>query len=265
MNSLINNFQELQKIKNPPKELFYIGDTSLLKKRKISIVGTRKPNPYTKNMIYKIAQKLSSAGIVVVSGVALGVDAIAHQGAKNNTIAIVANGLDIRYPAYNKSLIKYIEENALIMSAYKQGEEARKYSFLDRNQIVVGLGEILIIGQADLRSGSIASANIAKKLNKQIYVLPHRLDESKGTNDLLLKKEAKAILDIDEFLNDLGLNDIQNIQNNNTSNNTTDKILKHIQSNSNLEQALLKFKDKIYEYELDKKIEIIANNVYIKS
>ncbi|MDD4329945.1 MAG: DNA-processing protein DprA, partial [Aliarcobacter sp.] len=88
---------ELSSMKKYPEELFYLGNIDLLKKRKISIIGSRRPNSYTKEFTYKLASKFSDLGICIVSGAAMGVDAIAHQGAKsNNTIAVVANGLDIR-------------------------------------------------------------------------------------------------------------------------------------------------------------------------
>jgi DNA processing protein len=253
MHSIKNNFKEFENINNPPKEIFYIGNKSLLNKRKISIVGTRKPNPYTKTMINRISKKLSLKDVVVVSGGALGVDAIAHNGAKENTIAVVANGLDIRYPKFNYQLIKYIEENALIMSGYKIGVQPLRHHFLERNQMVVALGEVLIIGQADLRSGSMSSANIAKSLNKQIYVLPHRSGESKGTNSLLEKNEAKAIYDIDDFLNEIGINEEKEKE---------DKIINFIQNNNNLQEAINVFGDAIYEYEMDNKIKIIGGYIY---
>ena len=117
------NFEidELTSMKKYPEELFYVGNIDLLKKRKLSIIGSRRPNSYTKEFTYKLASKFSDAGTCVISGAAMGVDAIAHQGAKsNNTIAVVANGLDIRYPSVNKNLIVDIEKNGLILSAYKQ-------------------------------------------------------------------------------------------------------------------------------------------------
>lgn len=127
------NFEidELTSMKKYPEELFYIGNLELLKRRKVSIIGTRRPNLYTKEFTYKLASKFCDAGICIVSGAAMGVDAIAHQGAKsNNTIAVVANGLDIRYPSVNKNLIIDIEKNGLILSAYKEKEKARNYTFV---------------------------------------------------------------------------------------------------------------------------------------
>lgn len=142
---------ELSSMKKYPKELFYIGNTKLLEKQKVSIVGTRRPNAYTKEFTHKLSQKLSQANICIVSGAAMGVDAISHKAANtNNTIAVVANGLDIRYPSINKNLIKDIESNGLMLSAYKEGEKARAYTFVLRNEIVVALGDILIVSEAEL-------------------------------------------------------------------------------------------------------------------
>ena len=148
-----------------------------LNKRKISIVGTRRPNSYTKEFTYKLASKLSDANVCIVSGAAMGVDAIAHQGAtSNNTIAVVANGLDIRYPSVNKNLIVDIEKNGLILSAYKENEKARNYTFVLRNEIVVALGEILIVTQADINSGTLSSVEYALKMGKKVYTLPAPAD-----------------------------------------------------------------------------------------
>ena len=195
------NIPELDNMKKYPKELFYIGNTQLLKKKKISIIGTRRPNSYTKEFTHKLASKLSSLDICIVSGAAMGVDAISHQAAKSdNTIAVVANGLDIRYPSVNKNLISSIEQNGLVISAYKAGEKARNYTFVLRNEIVVALGDILIVTQADLNSGSLTSVEYALKMKKKIYTLPHRINESLGTQELVKKGLVEPIYDIDEFI-----------------------------------------------------------------
>jgi DNA processing protein len=108
--------------------------------------------------------------------------------------------LDIRYPAVNKNLIKAIEENGLVMSQFKDGFRATGWSFVVRNEVVVALGELLIVTEADLKSGSMRSVEFAQKMGKEIFVLPHRIDESLGTNMLLAKGEAKAIYDIEAFV-----------------------------------------------------------------
>ncbi len=192
---------ELKELKTPLKKLYYKGDISLLKKSKIAIVGSRRPITYTKNATFELAKKLSNADICIISGAAMGVDAIAHQGAKsNNTIAVMGNGLDHRYPKVNKNLIENIEKNGLVLSMFEPDFVATPWSFVVRNEIIVALSEAVIITQADINSGSIRSAEFALKHNKPIYVLPHRLNESKGTNKLLKDGLATAIYDIDEFV-----------------------------------------------------------------
>ena len=243
------NIPELESMGKYPKELFYIGNTKLLKKKKISIIGTRRPNSYTKEFTHKLAAKLSSLDICIVSGAAMGVDAISHLASKDtNTIAVVANGLDIRYPSVNKNLISDIENKGLVLSAYKAGEKARNYTFVLRNEIVVALGDILIVTQADLNSGSLTSVNYALKMNKKIYTLPHRINESLGTQDLIKKGLIEPIYDIDEF--------ISKYSNTNKLSNTNDEVLIFCETNPSYEEAILKFGNKIFEYELEGKIQI---------
>ena len=259
---MINQFdfkiKELENMKKYPKELYFIGNTQLLKRKKISIVGTRRPSNYTKEFTYKLASKLSQNGICIVSGAAMGVDSIAHSGAGlNNTIAVVANGLDIRYPSVNKNQIIEIEKNGLIISSFKEGEKARLYSFVQRNEIVVALGDKLIVTQADLNSGSMTSVEFAIKQNKEIFVLPHRINESLATNELIKKGLAKAIYDIDEFIEDIvgvGLFGFEN---------SFDEILEYCKSNPIYDEVLLKCPDKILEYELDGKIAIKDGKVFV--
>ena len=259
---MINQFdfkiKELENMKKYPKELYFIGNTQLLKRKKISIVGTRRPSNYTKEFTYKLASKLSQNGICIVSGAAMGVDSIAHSGAGvNNTIAVVANGLDIRYPSVNKNQIIEIEKNGLIISSFKEGEKARLYSFVQRNEIVVALGDKLIVTQADLNSGSMTSVEFAIKQNKEIFVLPHRINESLATNELIKKGLAKAIYDIDEFIEDIvgvGLFGFEN---------SFDEILEYCKTSPLYDEALQKYPEKILEYELDGKIKIANGKIFL--
>ena len=184
----------------------------------------------------------------------MGVDAIAHGASNNNTIAVVANSLDIRYPAVNKNLIQKIEQNSLILSTYKATTKARAYTFVHRNEIVVALADIVIITQADLNSGSLTSAKYAIKMNKPIYVLPHRIGDSDGTNELLQNGDAKAIYNIDDFLKELGIKKEQSIK---------DEFLKYCSSNPTYDEAILKYNSKVFEYELLGKIEIKDGRIYL--
>jgi DNA processing protein len=246
---------QLLSMKRYPKELYYIGNSELLKKYKISIVGTRKPNQYTRNMTMKLAHALSTRGICVVSGAAMGVDAIAHKGAGSaNTIAVMANGLDIKYPAVNKSLIESIEDNGLVISQFKEGERARAWSFVVRNEIVVALGDILIVTQADLDSGTMRSVEYALKMGKKIYVLAHRIGESEATQELLKDKKAQAIYDIDSFCNQFAK----------IEDSKTDPVLEFCKNSPTYEEAYANFADKILEYELDGKLQILNGKVFIR-
>ncbi|QKJ24311.1 DNA-processing protein DprA [Poseidonibacter lekithochrous] len=249
---------ELSSMKKYPKELFYIGNTKLLEKQKVSIVGTRRPNAYTKEFTHKLSQKLSQANICIVSGAAMGVDAISHKAANtDNTIAVVANGLDIRYPSINKNLIKDIESNGLMLSAYKEGEKARAYTFVLRNEIVVALGDILIVSEADIKSGSLTSVQYALDMGKKVYTLPHRLNESLGTQELVRKGLIEPIYDIDKFVNDLSPKDL------NQSPIIQDEFLSFCSSSPLYDEAVLKYSDKVFEYELLGKIEIKNGKIFV--
>jgi DNA processing protein len=256
MREIQHHIKELEDMKKYPSKLFYIGNTSLLYKPKISIVGTRRPIQYTKNYTYNIAQKLSKAGICVVSGVAMGVDAIAHQGAgSGSTIAVVANGLDIRYPSVNAKLIEDIENNGLVLSQFEAGTPSHKYNFPTRNEVVVALGEVLVVTQADKKSGTMRSVEHALNMGKKIFVLPHRVGESDGTNYLLQNNFATPIYDVDEFISTFS-------NSNKTKENIQDDFLLFCQSNPTLESATHKFGNKVYEYELDGKIEVRNGKVF---
>ncbi len=244
--------QCLQTLKKPPKELYFQGNKAFLEMPLLSIVGTRRPLAYTKDMTAQLAKKFSQIGYTVVSGAAMGVDAIAHKGAYPNTIAVMANSLDIIYPKVNEGLIKDIASDGLCLSEYAQKTRATKYSFVIRNRIVVALGEFLIITQADENSGTMRSAEIALELGKKIYVLPHRITESRGTQKLLQEGQAELILDIDAFVGQFGTQTVQD-----------DALLAYCQNTPSLAEVLEHFGDKVYEYELEGLIEIKNLKVYL--
>ena len=255
LNSHIN---ELDSMKKYPKELFYIGNIELLKKRKISFVGSRSANQYAKNITYQLANKLSDCGFCIVSGGALGIDTISHQAAgTNNTIMVAGTGLDIRYPAINKKLILDIETNGLVISQFKEKSPSTKYNFPLRNELIVALGEILIVTYADLNSGTMRSVEYALKMNKQIYVIPHRLGESDGTNKLLEENKAQVIYDIDSFISNLCPNYSENKL-------EKDDFLEYCKTNPFYDEAILKYEEKVLEYELSSKITIKNGKIFIQ-
>lgn len=240
---------ELLNMKKYPTNFYYIGNLELLQKQKISFVGSRSPNQYARNLTHQLVSKLSQAGICIVSGGAMGIDAIAHQSAgANNTIMVAGTGLDVRYPAINKKLIQDIETSGLVLSQFEAGVPSNKYNFPLRNEMIVALGNILVVTYADINSGTMRSIEYALKMGKVIYVLPHRIGESEGTNKLLAEGKAKAIYNIDEFIS-------QFTQVSNTD-IKIDEFLEYCKTNPTYDEAVSKYDSKVFEYELMGKIEL---------
>ncbi len=246
------NIEELNSMKKYPKNIYYKGNLELLKSQKVSIIGTRRPSSYAKQLTAKISSALASRGVCVVSGAAMGVDSIAHQHAgANNTIAVMANGLDIKYPSVNRFIIEAIEKDGLTLSQFEDGFKATPWSFVVRNEVVVSLGDVLVVTQADLKSGSMRSVEFALKMKKKIYVLPHRLGESEGTNYLLKNSLASAIYDVDEFVDQFGKTAEENL----------DEFLVFCKTNPSYDEAIQKYGEKVFEYELEGKIKVINGNI----
>jgi len=234
----------LKAMKKYPAELYYRGDLSLLDRPKVSIVGSRNISDYTRMITFQLAKALAKRGVCIVSGAAMGVDAQAHRGAgSENTIAVMGNGLDIRYPATNRDLIEEIEKKGLVLSQFGERFRATGWSFVVRNELVVALGDILIVAQAECDSGSMRSVEYAQKMGKEIWVLPHRITESSGTNRLLLEGEAKPIYDVEKFAGRFGTVVEREIP--------KDSFFYFCQKMPTLDEALSQFGERVYEAELE--------------
>lgn len=241
---VLENIPALSAMKKYPKTLFYKGDLTLLQRPKVSIVGTRNPSNYTREFTYSLANALAKRGVCIVSGAAMGVDAIAHAGAGGeNTIAVVGNGLDIRYPVLNRSLIENIENRGLMLSQFNDGFRATGWSFVVRNELVVALGDSLIVTEADLKSGSMRSVEYALKMGKEIFVLPQRLGESLGTNALLSEGKATAITDVEIFASRFGQAPSTQIP--------KDDFFYFCQSSPTFDETISRFGDRVYAAELE--------------
>jgi len=248
------HIEALEAMKQYPSNLYYIGNTKHLYIRKVSIVGGRKPNQYARHFTHTLVSKLSYAGLCIVSGGAIGVDAIAHKAAgANNTIMVAATGLDKRYPAINKNIIQSIEQEGLVLSQFSQNTPSYKYNFVLRNELIVALGEVLIVTYAQKNSGTLRSVEYAQKMGKKIYVLPHRLGESEGTNALLEQGKAEAIYDIESFVQKLVPSlSIQEEKN---------PFLCFCATNPTYEEAVKKYPSEVFEAELRGEILIQAGRV----
>ncbi len=246
----------LEAMRRYPQPLYYRGNLSLLKRPIVSVVGTRRPSGYTKEVLSALVKALRTRGVCIVSGAAMGCDATAHLAAgSDNTIAVLGCGLDLRYPAVNASMIAEIERNGLLLSPFEEGFRATQWSFVQRNEIVVALGEVLVIAQADEKSGSMHSAAYAQAMGKPIFVLPQRIGESDGTNRLLSEGKAEAIYDIEVFASRFG---------HAVSDDTVkDDFFYFCQSCPSLDEAVARFGARVYEAELEGKICISQGKVYV--
>lgn len=185
--------------------LYYMGTLPDSRLPSVAIVGTRKPTPYGREVTYQIASELARRGIVIISGLALGVDAIAHTAALDaggHTIAVQANGLHRLYPTTNLQLGSRITASGgAIISEYDSGVEPMQHRFLERNRIVSGLADAVIITEAAARSGTLNTAAHALTQGKELYVVPGNITSpmSAGCNQLL-SQGASPLTSIDDLL-----------------------------------------------------------------
>ena len=197
--------QIIKSIALEPKTLYVIGSLPTSRPPVVAIVGTRKPTPYGKEVTFKLAYKLAQKGVVIVSGLALGVDAIAHKAALEAggvTIAILANGLDTVYPATNYKLAQEIvKSGGALISEYPQGTQAFPSNFLARNRIVSGLADAVVVTEAASRSGTLATVAHALEQNREVFVVPGNITSpmSAGPNRLL-QQGAHPAIDADDIL-----------------------------------------------------------------
>lgn len=188
-----------------PKKLYYIGTLPTERPPTVAIVGTRKPSRYGNEVTHTIAYELARRGVIIVSGMALGVDTIAHRAALEaggTTIAVQGNGLAQLYPAANQQLGQSIIENGgAIISEYEPQRGARGFQFLERNRIVSGLADAVIITEASARSGTLNTARHALDQNKDIFVVPGNITSplSVGCNQLL-KQGATPVTSPEDIL-----------------------------------------------------------------
>lgn len=201
----------LRNIPTPPKQLYYLGDLeSMLDKPRLAIVGSRKVSAYGRSVTVAMSKQAAEQGIVIVSGLALGVDGFAHQGAleaRGKTVAVMACGLDKIYPATHRGLAQQIlEQGGAIVSEYPLGTAPYKTNFLERNRIISGLSDAVLITEAALRSGSLNTANNALEQGRSVLAIPGNISSelSAGTNNLL-KLGATPVTELSDILTAMNL------------------------------------------------------------
>lgn len=203
---------KLRDIPQPPKALYVLGDLKPLDhKTVVSIVGSRAVTTYGKQVTAKLSADLAKQGIAIVSGLALGVDGLAHQAVLDvggYTIAVLACGLDRFYPSSHHNLAKQIlAQGGAIISEYPEGTDPYRLNFIERNRIVSGLGDGLLITEATERSGTLHTANFALEQGKTVMAVPGNITSSTsmGTNNLI-KTGAVVITNVGDVLNALDIN-----------------------------------------------------------
>ncbi|MBB6715105.1 DNA-processing protein DprA [Clostridium gasigenes] len=174
----------LMNLKQPPYILFYRGDKSLLKDKTGGIVGSRNCTNYGREVTKRITKELCLNSITIVSGVASGIDSIAHKVAVEEggrTIGVLGCGIDVVYPKINKKLYKDIERTGLLLSEFFPGTEPRSYNFPRRNRIISGLSEKLVVIEASLKSGSLITVGYALEEGKSVMAVPGSVLQSNST------------------------------------------------------------------------------------
>ena len=199
--------QRLTNIANPPKSLCYMGKLPETKAPVVSIVGSRKPSAYGKEVTERLATDLAKAGCVIVSGLALGVDCIAQKAAieaGGTVVAVVPNELPDISPRTNYQLaMSIIEQDGAVVSEWMKGDNkiVNRWSFLERNRLVSGLADGIIITEAAERSGTLNTASHALNQGRDLFVVPGNITSplSAGCNTLL-KQGAYLVTDADDVL-----------------------------------------------------------------
>lgn len=200
--------EELLWMHNPPVLLFYSGNIDLLKHPKIAVVGSRSCSRTGIQSVEKIINELNNE-LIVVSGLAKGIDAAAHYAAIRNggkTIGVIGTGLDVFYPRSNKQLQKYMSGSHLVLTEYGPGQSPQKHHFPERNRIIAGLSRAVIVAEARMRSGSLITCERAMEEGRDVFAIPGSIldGRSDGCHHLIqegakLVTSGKDVLDEFEF------------------------------------------------------------------
>jgi len=188
-----------------PPLLYYRGNADLNTSRIISVVGTRNNSDYGRSVCEKFIEDLKAENIIVVSGLAFGIDTIAHKAAlKHNlqTVAVLAHGLDRIYPPQNKTLAKQITEQGGLLTEFISNTNPDKQNFPKRNRIVAGICDAVVVIESSKKGGSLITAELGNGYNKDVFAIPGRINDSKseGCNYLIKNNKAALINSAQDFL-----------------------------------------------------------------
>ena len=186
----------LREIFDPPCVLYCRGRAEALRGPAVALVGTRKPTTYGKAVAERLAEDMASRGIVIVSGLALGIDACAHGGALKGgrTVGVLGSGLDVMYPRHNRRLADAIAKNGAVVTEFPLGTEPFAANFPRRNRIIAGLSQAVVVVEAAEQSGSLITAQLALDEGREVGAVPGNVtsEVSRGTHKLL-RSGAKLV------------------------------------------------------------------------
>ena len=270
--------KKLLQIKDRPKKIYVVGNKELLNSKAIAIVGSRISTPYGEHYAAKFAQKISEKGITIISGLAKGIDTIAHQNSKQEkgkTIAVLGCGFNHIYSKENEELFyEIIENGGCVISQYSPYTNINLKEVPFRNRIISALSEGVLIVEARYRSGSGVTAKYAFEQNKKVFCIPNQIGVTTGvgTNNLI-KQGAILVTDPNEILTQIG----ENVEKDEEENKKTElKIpneykeiyekLEEGKINTNelarsLKQTIVQINQKLTLMELEGLIEILPGNI----
>ena len=196
-------------IRDQPERLYALGDVELLRRDIVGIVGSRHPTPYGMRVAYAAAQAAARAGLVVVSGMARGLDSKAHRGALDaggGTIAVLGSGVDVAYPKSNRDLYADILRSGLLLSEQEPGTDPLPGAFPKRNRLIAGLARCLLVVEGLIKGGTRITSRLMTDMGKLVLAVPGRLeDEVAGGPNQLIAEGATIYLGPDDLLAPFGL------------------------------------------------------------
>jgi len=198
----------LREIYDPPPLLYVAGDVSLLSRHLIGIVGARRPSPYGNQMAERIGRDLAARGIVVVSGLARGIDASAHRGALSavagTTIGVLGCGIDVVYPKENRKIFEEIRQHGLLITEFPMGTFPAPQNFPIRNRIIAGMALGVVVVEGAQYSGSLITARLAMEFGREVYGVPGNATQASsfGPNQLI-KQGAKLVTGWEDIVEEL--------------------------------------------------------------
>jgi DNA processing protein len=199
----------LKKTYDPPAFLFVLGKFNPGDKHSLAIVGTRTPSSYGQLITELISRELAHLGITIISGLARGIDTLAHSAAlkaKGRTIAVIGSGLDVPYPPENRNLLEAIANQGAVISEFPMGAKPDATNFPRRNRIISGLSLGTIVVESAEDGGAMITASTALDQNREVFAIPGNITEkrSTGPNKLIREGRAKLTQRIDDVLEELG-------------------------------------------------------------